>query len=112
LYNSLVVIRHLCRENPKLAEEMVVEFAQYLRVNLDSLTQKNPVPFEQELQHTQTYLAIEQKRFGSKLKVIYNIHFRDFSLPALTLQPIAENAVQHGNYHLGGSERQCRDYRY
>jgi sensor histidine kinase YesM len=27
LYNSLVVIRHLCRENPSLAEETVVEFA-------------------------------------------------------------------------------------
>jgi sensor histidine kinase YesM len=96
LYNSLVVIRHLCRENPRLAEETVVEFAQYLRVNLDSLTLKAPVPFEQELQHTQTYLAIEQKRFGYKLKVMYNIQFKDFSLPALTLQPIAENAVQHG----------------
>jgi LytS/YehU family sensor histidine kinase len=85
LYNSLVVIRHLCRENPKLAEETVVEFAQYLRVNLDSLTLKTPVPFEQELGHTQTYLAIEQKRFGSKFKVMYNIKFKDFSLPALTL---------------------------
>jgi sensor histidine kinase YesM len=96
LYNSLVVIRHLCRENPKLAEETVVEFAQYLRGNLDSLALKNPIPFEQELQHTQMYLAIEQKRFGYKLKVIYDIRFKDFSLPALTLQPIAENAVQYG----------------
>ncbi len=99
LYNSLVVIRQLCREDPKRAEETIVEFAQYLRGNLDSLTLKHPISFEQELGHTQTYLAIEQKRFGCKLKVIYNIQFKDFSLPALTLQPVVENAVRHGVTH-------------
>ncbi len=96
LYNSLVVIRQLCREDPKRAEETVVEFAQYLRGTLDSLTLKKPIPFEQELGHTQTYLTIEQKRFGYKLNVIYDIQFKDFFLPALTLQPIVENAVQYG----------------
>lgn len=96
LYNSLVVIRQLCREDPRLAEETVDEFACYLRGNLDSLRLKHPISFEKEMRHTQTYLAIEQKRFGHRLKVIYKVQFKDFSLPALTLQPIVENAVRYG----------------
>lgn len=96
LYNSLVVIRQLCGIDPKLAEETVVEFSEYLRGNLESLTQKKLIPFEQELHHVRTYLSIEKKRFGDELNVVYDINYEDFKLPALTLQPIVENAVHHG----------------
>jgi len=96
LYNSLVVIRQLCRIDPKLAEETVVEFADYLRGNLDSLTINGTIPFERELHHVQNYLSIEKKRFGDKLNIKYDVGFKNFMLPALTLQPIVENAVRHG----------------
>ena len=96
LYNSLVVIRQLCRIDPKLAEETVVEFSDYLRGNLDSLTISEPISFEQELRHVKTYLAIEKKRLGNKLNIVYNIKAMEFMLPALTLQPIVENAVRYG----------------
>lgn len=38
----------------------------------------------------------EQIRFGDELKVEYDIRYSDFSIPALTVQPIVENAVRHG----------------
>jgi LytS/YehU family sensor histidine kinase len=79
-----------------MAEETVVEFANYLRGNLDSLTMNEPIPFENELRHVETYLAIEKKRFGNKLNVVYDIKVKNFTLPALTLQAVAENAVRHG----------------
>jgi len=96
LYNSLVVIRELCRSDPKMAEETVIEFSNYLRNNLESLALCELIPFKKELKHVQTYLAIEKKRFADRLNIVYNITTYDFLLPALTLQPIVENAVRHG----------------
>ena len=96
LYNVLVVIQQLCKIDPKMAEETVVEFSRYLRSNLDSLTLKEPIPFEQELHHVENYLAIEKKRFPDILKIKYDIEKKDFFLPALTLQAIVENAVRYG----------------
>lgn len=96
LYNSLAAIRQLCRINPSQAEHAVSEFSLFLRGNMDSLTMKTPIPFSQELSHVQSYLALEQYRFGGGLKIAYDITCTDFRLPALTLQPIVENAVRHG----------------
>ncbi|WP_394918236.1 sensor histidine kinase [uncultured Robinsoniella sp.] len=96
LYNTLTAICGLCDENPKEAQKVTAEFADYLRHNLDSLTQSTPVPFEDELRHTKVYLRIEQKRFGHRLNIVYDISVSNFRVPALTIQPIVENAVKHG----------------
>jgi sensor histidine kinase YesM len=96
LYNSLTAIKELCYIDPETAGKLVNDFSNYLRVNIDSLSIKTPVPFENELRHTQTYLSLEKKRFGEKLKVNYDISVINFSLPTLTLQPLMENAVRHG----------------
>jgi LytS/YehU family sensor histidine kinase len=92
----LVTIQELCLIDAQVASDTVAEFSQYLRHNIDSLSDKNPVPFEKELQHVVLYLSIEKKRFGEKLKIINDISYVDFHIPALTLQPIVENAVRHG----------------
>ena len=96
IYNTLTIIRHLCRSDPALAEETVVEFSNYLRGNLDSLSIKSPIPFDRELKHVETYLALEKKRFGDRLNIVYDIQVRGFMIPALSLQTIAENAVRYG----------------
>ena len=96
IYNSLTAIKTLCRTDPGAAAETVDEFSSYLRHNIDSLSMTRPVSFIYELKHVETYLAIEKKRFGDKLNVVYDISVQDFDIPALTLQPIVENAVRHG----------------
>lgn len=96
IYNTLSAIQALCEIDPMKAKETVEEFALYLRGNLNSLTEKNLIPFEQELEHVKAYLSIEQKRFGERVKVKYDIRENNFRLPPLTLQPLAENAVKHG----------------
>jgi len=96
LYNSLVVIEQLCYIDPKMAAETVVEFSEYLRGNLDALSNYKPVTFEKELKHTEIYLAIEKKRFGNKINIVYDIRYKDFDIPVMTLQAIVENAVKHG----------------
>jgi len=96
MYNALNTIRRLCDTNPQQARNAIDEFSIFLRANMSSLASDAPIPFEQELRHTQSYLRLEQERFGDELKIVYDIHARDFTLPALTLQPIVENAVKHG----------------
>lgn len=96
LYNILTVIRQLCSSDPELAKEAIRELSLFLRTNMESLTNKSPVPFEQELIHVRQYLNLEQMRFGTRLCVVYEISAHSFLIPPLTLQPIAENAVRHG----------------
>lgn len=96
LYNSLTAIRRLCDHDPQQAKDTIQDFALFLRANMDSLKSKAPIPFEQELLHVKSYLAVEQQRFQDRLRVTYEIEVLDFSIPPLTVQPIVENAVRHG----------------
>ena len=96
LYNSLTVIQELCHTDPAQAEIATIQFAKYLRRNMDGLQSKTPIPFSEELEHTREYLSLEQMRFEDNLTVRYDIQCESFSLPPLTLQPIVENAVRHG----------------
>jgi LytS/YehU family sensor histidine kinase len=96
LYNTLVTIQELCLIDAQVASETAAEFSRYLRHNIDSLSSRKPIHFEKELGHIEAYLSIEKKRFEERLNVVYDISVRDFFLPALTLQPLVENAVRHG----------------
>lgn len=96
LYNSLTSIAMMCTKDPKLAKTATINFADYLRGNMNSLKQTAPVPFSQELEHLKKYLMLEQMRFGDMLTIQYDIQTTDFSLPQLSVQPLVENAVKHG----------------
>ncbi|WP_458862740.1 sensor histidine kinase [Acidaminobacterium chupaoyuni] len=96
LYNSLASIQDMCHGKAPEAEQSLVEFAEFLRGNLDSLTRREPIPFERELAHTRNYLALECYRFGGRLRTEFDLQVTAFCVPALTLQPIVENAVRHG----------------
>lgn len=96
LYNSLATVSYLCERQPQLARESISHLSTYLRANMDSLESNSPIPFDKELEHVENYLWIEQQRFSDSLTVKYDIQYRDFTLPALTLQPLVENAVRHG----------------
>ncbi len=96
LYNALGAIEALCDTDPRAAKAATVKFSKYLRSNLNAISQEGAIPFEKELSHTKLYLGLEQTRFEDALQVIYRINTTDFSLPALTLEPIVENAVRHG----------------
>ncbi len=96
LYNSLLAIQDLCGQDAEQAEKTIGGFSEYLRGNLDALTQKEPISFEKELEHVQIYLSLEKIRFEERLQIEYDIQAKNFMLPALTLQPIVENAIKHG----------------
>lgn len=96
LYNALNTIKYMTKKDPKTAEKAIVKFSNYLRANMDSLTQKEPIPFTKELEHVKNYIDIEQLRFGERLTIEYDIEVDAFTIPPLTIQPIVENAIKHG----------------
>lgn len=96
LFNALTAISVLCETDPSKAKEATLQFAQYLRENLDSLGASAPVPFQQERAHVEGYLALEKMRFGDQLEVEWDIQADSFTVPALSVQPIVENAVKYG----------------
>nr|WP_317413045.1 histidine kinase [uncultured Solibaculum sp.] len=69
LFNCLTAISYLCTVDPKKAKETTQEFSQFLRADIDSLTDKKPIPFEKEMEHVFNYFRLEKKRFGERLKV-------------------------------------------
>lgn len=111
LYNALNTIKYLTKKDPKAAESAIVKFSNYLRANMDSLTQKEPIPFKKEMEHVQNYIYIECLRFGDRLNVEYDIDCDDFLIPPLTIQPIAENAIKHGiNQRVNGGRLKISTY--
>lgn len=96
LYNSLTSIAQLCEKNPSQAKKATIEFADYMRHNMNSLKDEKPVPFENELAHLKTYLSLEKMRFGDDLNIVFDIKTTDFLIPSLAIQPLVENAVKHG----------------
>lgn len=96
LYNSLTSIAMMCTKDPKVAKTATINFADYLRGNMNSLKEKNPVPFEREFEHLKKYIMLEQLRFGDMLNIEYDIETDEFLLPQLSVQPLVENAIKHG----------------
>ncbi len=100
IFNVLNAISGLCKYDPEKADETVVRFSRYLRSNVEVLENDAVQPFSKALQHLKDYVQLEQLRFGEdKIRFFTDMkdaEGRDFLLPPLLLQPIVENAIQHG----------------
>ena len=94
--NTLMSIYYLCKDDAEKAQQVILDFTTYLRRNFTAVAAEETVPFDDELEHTRAYLAVERVRFEDKLFVELDAPVTDFRLPPLTLQPIVENAVKHG----------------
>lgn len=104
IYNTLGTIGELCLTRPQQAAEIVREFSQYLRGNLDDLESSTPILLSREIEHVRHYTAIEHVRFPD-MDIRYDLRSGEFFLPALSIQPLVENAIKHGLMGLesGGS---------
>ena len=102
LYNALTSIYRLCDVKPEAAKEAVSNFSKYLRGNLDSIKQTKMISFADELKHLQAYLSLEKIRYDDDLDIKYDIKTTEFFIPPLTVQPLVENAVNHGISDLPG----------
>ena len=73
----------------------IERFGVYLRRNIEVLNQTELIPLAKELEHTRAYAEIEELRF-SNIHVDYDIQVIDIRVPALSIQPLVENAIRHG----------------
>jgi signal transduction histidine kinase len=101
LFNSLNSISALTAIDPGAARDMTVDLAQFFRRTL-ALADRERVTLAEEVELCRGYLAIEQRRFGSKLRVQLDIAPEADAclLPPMTLQPLLENAIKHAIRHL------------
>lgn len=106
IYNTLGSIEQLCSIDPSKAGELVHNFAKYLRGNFGELDNPKPILMSQEMEHVRYYMSIENVRFPD-MTFIFEMNANDFHIPALTVQPIVENAIKHGLMKLpkGGNIR-------
>ena len=99
IYNTLGTIERMCLKDPQKAFELVRNFSLYLRGNFSELDSLTPIRFSQELKHVEHYVNIEKVRFPD-MDIRYNVEAEDFVLPALSVQPLVENAIKHGLMRL------------
>ena len=99
IYNTLGTIERMCLKDPQKAFELVRNFSLYLRGNFSELDSVTPIRFAEELKHVEYYVNIEKVRFPD-MNIEYEIETTEFVLPALSVQPLVENAIKHGLMRL------------
>jgi two-component system sensor histidine kinase AlgZ len=95
LFNSMNTIASLTHIEPDLAEQAIINLSELFRA---SLAAEASIPLQQELELTRSYIELESLRLGDRLSVNWQVTDNNLvaSLPALTLQPLVENAIYHG----------------
>ncbi len=103
LFNALHSVAELVHSDPKLAEQVIVRLGELLRQVLQSSTCQE-VTLAEELEFIRGYVEIEQMRLGERLRVSWDIEegTLEARVPSLILQPLVENAVQHGIAAVAG----------
>jgi len=97
LYNTLNTIIGLSYIDEEKTREALEHLATYFRAKLNFRKQRSLVLLEEEIDLVKAYLAIEKMRFEERLHVEYYIDETiEMYIPTMSLQPLVENAVQHG----------------
>ncbi|MDX1440788.1 MAG: histidine kinase [Rubricoccaceae bacterium] len=106
LFNTLHAVSALVERDPSGVRRMIARLSDLLRHSLEGDSQE--VTLRNELDILDSYLEIQQVRFQDSLQVELDVplEMMDALLPNLILQPLAENAVQHGVSKLAGQQGQ------
>jgi two-component system, LytTR family, sensor kinase len=102
LFNALNTIASFVRTDPDRARDLLVEFADFARYSFSTTDQFTTLA--DELRAIDTFVALERARFGDRLTVRIRVapEVLGVKVPFLVLQPLVENALQHGLYRKGG----------
>ena len=96
IFNILNAISGMCKYDPEKADATLIRFARYLRGNINVMQEDKSETFSASLQQLQDYIALEQVRFGDRIRFRAETPVKDFQLPPRVLQPLVENAIKHG----------------
>jgi two-component system sensor histidine kinase AlgZ len=95
LFNTLNTGASLVHQQPEAAERLLLDLADLFRA---ALAGPRDISLEEELALVRRYLEIESLRFGDRLRVDWRLpaEIPDVAVPALSIQPLVENAIRHG----------------
>ncbi|WP_027398902.1 ATP-binding protein [Anaerovorax odorimutans] len=98
LYNAINTMISFCYTDSEKAAKLLTDFSKYLRLTFDVDHKLMIIPLNREIEMIDAYVAIEQARFGDKIKVKYDIepYLLNTEIPPLCIQPLVENAIKHG----------------
>lgn len=100
IFNSLNSVNHFIATNNELeANQYLTKFSKLMRGVMENSTE-DFIPFQQELDLLQNYLALEKTRFSDKfdydIDVDENLNTQSLKVPGMLVQPFLENAIWHG----------------
>jgi two-component system LytT family sensor kinase len=104
IYNALAAVAGEIHDRPEEARELLIDFAQFTRYLFRD--GRSYVTLGEEIEHVERYLRLEQARFPD-LSVTIQVpaEARGAVVPAMSIQPLVENAVRHGVERRAGSGR-------
>lgn len=100
IFNSLNSVNHFIATNNELeANQYLTKFSKLMRGVMENSTE-DFIPFQQEQDLLQNYLALEKTRFADKfdyeIEVDESLNMQHLQVPGMLIQPFLENAVWHG----------------
>jgi two-component system, LytTR family, sensor kinase len=103
IYNALAAVAGDIHARPEEARELLIDFAEFTRYLFRD--GRSYVTLGEEIDHVERYLRLEQARFRDHLHVSIDVpaETRDVVVPAMSVQPLVENAVRHGVERRAGS---------
>ncbi|MBV9310978.1 MAG: histidine kinase [Solirubrobacterales bacterium] len=103
IYNALAAVAGDIHVRPEEARELLIDFAEFTRYLFRD--GRSYVTLGEELEHVERYLRLEKARFRESLSVSIDIAPETLSavVPAMSLQPLVENAVRYGAERRAGS---------
>lgn len=96
-FNTLNAISALIYRSPKDADRTITQLSDLFRISLKK-DKAQEVTVKEEMEFLQSYAQIHQTLMGKRLTVEWNVEPEtlDALVPNLILQPLVENAIQHG----------------
>lgn len=106
LFNTLHSVAALIDEQPREAIRMISRLGEFLRVTLES-SDTQLVSLDEEIRFVELYFGIEQVRIGDRVQLLVEVDpgTRSVLVPNLILQPLVENALQHGAWQEARNTR-------
>lgn len=97
LFNTLNAIMTLHEIDTERTNKLLEALSDFLRESFKFQNIDELVPIENELKLVQSYLYIQQERYGSRISATWELEVSsDVMIPSLTIQPLIENAIEHG----------------
>jgi LytS/YehU family sensor histidine kinase len=94
MFNTLTAVKSLYHQDVEAGDRAINLFSKHLRANVEAFD-KDVVPFEKELDAIANFVELQNLKYSSPFKIVYDIAFVDFEVPVLSLQVFVENAMKY-----------------